>query len=110
MAENDPETPTYHVSMWDVPAPTYVCLLCHATGFSLEDVAAHLSTLHAREAVPTPMIPALLAMRAEDDARLAALAEAAERPRAPGETVEAAMARGEALLRSPDIVEEPTHG
>lgn len=77
MAESDPQTPTYHVSMWDQPVPTYVCLLCHASGLTLDEVAAHLASLHTAAAVPTPMIPSLLKMREEDDARLATLAAAA---------------------------------
>jgi hypothetical protein len=64
-------TPTYHVSVWDDPAPTYVCLLCPVRGLTLAEVTAHVWDTHAVEAVPTPQMDDLLAMRAASDAAAA---------------------------------------
>lgn len=67
--------PTYHVDIWTVPDPTYVCCFCIPTArYTLEGVTAHLREVHDCDAIPTPHMDSLLAIRAESDARAAAAA------------------------------------
>ena len=46
--------PNYHISLWDEPV-TYLCLPCNASGMTLPDVEAHLTTVHSLTPLPTPL-------------------------------------------------------
>jgi len=51
------DAPNYHISLWDDP-PAYVCLLCGGqppATMTLEDVQAHVTTVHQTSPVPTPL-------------------------------------------------------
>jgi hypothetical protein len=87
MADAPPPAPTYHVYIWTEPMdgpPDYVCLLCvpptEAYRGTLEQVTAHLQTVHQADAIPTPMMDQMLAQRAEVAAAAAATATSAESP------------------------------
>ena len=63
MADDSPST--YHVDIWSEP-PTYVCQLCiPADAFrgTVAEVTQHLTEVHQADAIPTPQIEVLLAMR-----------------------------------------------
>src|SRR5262245_6310634 len=68
-----PAMPTYHVAIWDMPEPRYVCLLCppDAPRYDLEGIKVHVPTVHDVDAVATETVPMLLGLRAEADARMA---------------------------------------
>jgi hypothetical protein len=73
--------PNYHVSVWDEPVPTYLCLICDLRGLTLAAVTAHLAEAHASAAIPTPAIPHLLRFRDEADTSAAASPSPIQPPR-----------------------------
>jgi hypothetical protein len=65
----DEPIPTYHVDIW-TPTPSYVCQLCvpaEAFRGTVDEVTQHLQDVHQAEAIPTPQMDKLLALRADSD-------------------------------------------
>lgn len=83
-----PRMPTYHIALWDEPAPRYVCLLCPhpAPHLTLDEVRQHVPAVHEQDAVPTETIPHMLSIRAMAEAEAAAQAAPAEPPDTPTST------------------------
>lgn len=52
---------TYHVALWTEPEPTYVCLLCTVVDLDHAGILEHLTTVHATEAIPSPLTADYLA-------------------------------------------------
>lgn len=86
--------PTYHISIWDDPLPTYACMLCNeGRGFTLEEVTQHLADVHQAPAIPTPFQDQLLAMRLVSADNIVATNAPVPAPAPP-----------------PPVPEEPNHG
>ena len=46
------DTPTYHISIWDIPV-SYLCQICNLQGQTKDAILAHLTTDHSATPVPT---------------------------------------------------------
>lgn len=50
--------PNYHIFLWPEPPgtpPTYLCLLCEFKDCTQAEILVHMPTVHAVDAVPTPL-------------------------------------------------------